>query len=187
MLPCYPRIQWVGNMFFPLKHIIWRILEVDLCHFWIGLTYSNGREVHLYAIFGWFPTGCLPPPSHPTGSTRSAGIAMHRHGLGWMDIYPPTIGIQWAWGCNGTYNVPGHGDTHKLAHYINYIGKMMVKQWAWGLGDILFSDPSKKLGFLLGCWDAYEPWPLGWIYIPSLRISILRWMTLGALNGARYY
>jgi hypothetical protein len=45
--------------------------------------------------------------------------------------------------------VPGNGDTHKLAHDINYIGKMMVKQWAWGLRDILFSDPSKKLFF----WD----------------------------------
>lgn len=43
--------------------------------------------------------------------------------------------------------MPGNGDTHKLAHDINYIGKMMVKQWAWGLRDILFSDPSKKLFF----------------------------------------
>ena len=70
--------------------------------------------------------------------------------------------------------MPGNGDTHKLAHDINYIGKMMVKQWAWGLRDILFSDPSKKL-FFLGYWDAYEPWPkVGFIYVPSIRIPIMR-------------
>ena len=96
-----PRVEdskiWIGlsETMLPENPMVWQ--QVDICHFWIGLTYSNGREVHLYAIFCWFPTGCLPPPSHPTGSTRSAGIAMHRHGLRWMDIYPPTIGIQWAW------------------------------------------------------------------------------------------